>query len=170
MTNATAIPVAVGAVATLFNASCVAATYPDILNMLPRVSLSFNLTSDEQLPLTAQRLAPSNLIVSGKHFFTTTTTPFFNLDTTSMKLGEAPCAKNSSIPAPADAQVGQLGEPAVAWLRLLTKDGATGNLQEVYRLNTAGGSPPATCKGLPATFERQYAAEYVCPITIISFM
>jgi len=156
-TNSSAAPVAIGAVATLYNASCVASTYPTLLNLLPSVALTFNLTSTDQ-----ESLSPSNLVISGHHFFTTTTTPFFNLDTDEMELGEAPCAKNASTPAPAGANVGQggIGNGAVAWLKLNTKDGATGNLQEVYRVNTAGGSPPTTCAGMPATFEVQYAAEY----------
>ncbi len=51
-------------------------------------------------------------------------------------------------------------------VRLTGRDGAsgaTGNLQEVYRINTAGGNPPATCEGMKSTFEVQYAAEYVFP-------
>ena len=80
-----------------------------------------------------------------------------------MNLGFAPCAKNNTVPAPAGAPVGQgdQGHGAVAWLKLITRSGATGNLEEVYRVNTAGGSPPATCAGMPAAFEVQYAAEYV---------
>jgi hypothetical protein len=78
-----------------------------------------------------------------------------------MDLGFAPCAKNNSEPAPASAVMGQDNEGfgAVAWLKLLTRDGATGNLKEVYRVNTAGGKPPTTCAGMPATFEVEYAAE-----------
>lgn len=127
--------------------------YPDFLAMLPKITLNFNLSGNT--------LAPANLAISGHHYFTTTTTPFFNMDTDSMQLGEAPCAKNSSVPAPASATKGLNGELAVPWLRLLTKDGATGNLQEVYRLNTAGGSAPASCTGQAAAFEVQYSAEYV---------
>jgi len=79
-----------------------------------------------------------------------------------MNLGIAPCAKNNTVPAPAGSPVGQNNEGygAVAWLKLLTRDGATGNIEEVYRVNTAGGSPPPTCSGMPAAFEIQYAAEY----------
>lgn len=79
-----------------------------------------------------------------------------------MSLGEAPCAKNNSVAAPSGATLGQanLGYGSVAWLKLITQTGATGNLQEVYRVNTAGGSPPATCAGIASTsFEVQYAAE-----------
>lgn len=80
-----------------------------------------------------------------------------------MSLGFAPCSKNASVDAPAGALVGQenKGFGAVPWLRLLTEEGATGGLKEVYRINTAGGNPPATCAGMPAAFEIQYAAEYV---------
>lgn len=156
-TNATAPPAAIGAIATLYNASCVASSYPDLLALLPSVALQFNLTSESQ-----QTLTPSNLAISGHHLFTNNTTPFFNLDTVpTMQLGVAPCAKNNSVPAPTNAPVGQYntGFGAVSWLKLTTRSGATGNLEEVYRVNTAGGNPPATCAGMPATFEVQYASE-----------
>ncbi|KAL1879084.1 hypothetical protein VTK73DRAFT_7410 [Phialemonium thermophilum] len=166
--NATAVPVANGALATLFNASCVAAAYPDMLNMLPRVALLFNLTAppvpSESAPVLSPasvRMAPSNLTVSGVHFFTNATTPYFNLDTDGgLSLGQIPCAKNNTADAPADAPRGQEGETAVPWLKLIAKDGATGDLQEVYRVETAGGSAPATCEGMPASFEVQYSAQY----------
>ena len=154
--NETAVPVANGAMATLFNASCVAAAYPDLLNSIPRVALQFNLTKGESATTV---LAPSNLSVSGHHFFEAATTPFFNLTSTAMALGEMPCSMNATTPAPADAARGQQGEAAVAWLKLLARDGATGDLQEVYRLETAGGSAPKSCQGLPETFEVQYSAQ-----------
>jgi hypothetical protein len=154
--NATAAPVSLGAVATLYNASCIASAYPDLLGQLPNVALQFNLTSADQATLS-----PSNLAISGHHYFSNSTTPTFNLDTADMQLGFAPCTKNNSVSAPAGASVGQgdVGFGAVAWLKLITRVGATGNLQEIYRVNTAGGNPPATCAGMPATFEVEYAAE-----------
>lgn len=175
-TNATAAPVAVGAVATLFNASCIAATSASLLDMLPALSLAFNL-SDSSLDSYSDRLYPSNLLVSGHHYFTNTTTPYFNLDSPSLALGHAPCAKNNTEKAPAAesatattattatttvSNVGQDGEAAVPWLKLLAYDTAatTGNLREVYRMQTAGGSAPATCDGQAAVFEVQYAAQY----------
>jgi len=156
-TNSTTAPVSIGAVATLYNATCIASTYPDLLAMLPGVALQFNLTSADQASLS-----PSNLAISGHHFFSNTTTPSFNLDTTAMSLGIAPCSKNNSVNAPTTAVVGQndVGYGAVAWLKLLTRVGATGNLEEIYRINTAGGNPPKDCTGMPPTFEIQYAAEY----------
>ncbi|KAB5575915.1 hypothetical protein GE09DRAFT_1215654 [Coniochaeta sp. 2T2.1] len=151
--NATAVPVGNGALATLYNASCIASAYPDLLNTLPKVAIQFNLTDVPKMP-------PSNLVVSGIHYFTTATTPFFNLDIGAEKLGQANTAKNASVPAPADAPKGQGGEAAVAWLKLNTKPGATGDLTEVYRLETAGGSAPATCVGMPAEFNVEYSAQY----------
>jgi hypothetical protein len=155
-TNATAPPVSIGAIATLFNASCVASTYPDLLTVLPNVALQFNLTSNDQ-----PTLSPSYLAISGHHFFSNATTPAFDLNTPASSLGFAPCMKNNTVPAPSGAPAGQGGQGhgSVAWLKLVTRDGATGNLEEVYRVNTAGGNPPATCAGMPAIFEVQYASE-----------
>ncbi|KFY29964.1 hypothetical protein V494_08358 [Pseudogymnoascus sp. VKM F-4513 (FW-928)] len=155
-TNATAVPKAIGAVATLYNASCIAATMPMVLNTLPGFALQFNLGPN---PAAAN---PANLDVSGLHYFTDLGVPFFNLDTTKQQIGTIPCSKAGSAPAPATAIKGQhnKGDGAVAWLKLTAVDGATGDLESVYRLNTAGGNPPATCQGMPATFEVEYAAEY----------
>ncbi|KAK0635684.1 hypothetical protein B0T17DRAFT_52753 [Bombardia bombarda] len=151
--NATAVPAAVGAVATLFNASCLTTVYPDLAQKLAAASVQFNLTQ-------AFGLAPGNLVASGNHFFSNNTTPVFDLDSTPFwKLGQIPCNKTHATPAPADAVKGQQGELAVPWLKLAARTGATGGLQEVYRVNTVGGSAPATCKGLSATFQVQYAAE-----------
>jgi hypothetical protein len=158
--NATAAPVQIGAMATLFNASCVASTYPDLAIMLTKLALQFNLTDDEAT------LGPSNLAISGKHFFTNTTTPFFDLDRPNLELGEAPCAKINSTAAPTDAPKSPNGATAVPWLKLQTRNGATGGLQEVFRVETAGGSAPAVCGGMPASFEVQYSAQYVpTPLT-----
>ena len=99
--------------------------------------------------------------MSGQHFFLVNKIPFFSLDTATAQLGQASCTLNASVAAPADAPSGQGGEGfgAVPWLQLLTNPGATGNLKEIYRLNTAGGKPPANCSNMAATFEVQYAAE-----------
>ncbi|KAK1774883.1 hypothetical protein QBC45DRAFT_384545 [Copromyces sp. CBS 386.78] len=166
-TNATAVPVANGAVASLFNASCIVSAYPDIGAMLSGVSMNFNLSNLASIASSLspsflkQTLAPtSGMAVSGAHYFTNASTPFFNMDASQWKIGEAPCAKNNSTPAPEAAAKGQGGEKAVPWLKLVTRPGATGGLQEIYRVETAGGSAPETCKGMPAAFEVQYAAQY----------
>ncbi|KHO00928.1 uncharacterized protein MAM_01706 [Metarhizium album ARSEF 1941] len=148
--NAHASPKAAGAVATLFNASCIAALYPDLLSRIPPMAVHFQL--DE-----AEKLGPTAMAKSGVHYFDGST-PFFNLDTPALAIGRVPCAKNSSAKAPSTAAVGQKGEKAVTWLRLTAMDGTTGDIKDVYRVDTAGGSPPATCKDMPATFEVQYSA------------
>ena len=81
-TNATAIPKAIGAVATLYNASCIAATSPMVLNTLPGFALQFNLGPN---PAAAN---PANLDVSGLHYFTELGVPFFNLDTAKQQIGK----------------------------------------------------------------------------------
>ncbi|KAK4152928.1 hypothetical protein C8A00DRAFT_15803 [Chaetomidium leptoderma] len=149
-------PKAVGALATLFNASCVVATSPELASTLGRAALHFPVAQSEP----SQRLAPSNLGVSGVHYFRDATTAFFNLDVApAWQIGEIPCAKNASTPAPADAPRGLQREAAVAWLKLNARPGATGGLQEVYRVETVGGSPPATCAGMKDSFEVQYATQ-----------
>lgn len=133
--------------------------------MLPRVALAFNLTTsptyaDNLVPAsTNQRLAPGNYMISGHHYFLDASTPFFNLDTDNWELGEVPASKNATVSAPADAGKGQDGSKAVAWLKLQAKEGATGQIQEVYRVETAGGSQPSDCVGMAAEFEVQYSAQ-----------
>lgn len=154
-TNSTAAPVQIGAKATLFNASCVIATYPDLANMLTNMALEFSLTDDEV------KLGPTNLAISGNHFFTDVTTPFFNMDRPNLEIGEAACTKLNATAAPSDSVTGPNGEAAVPWLKLATREGATGDLQEIYRVRTASGSAPKTCAGMDAEFQIQYSAQYV---------
>ena len=134
------IPAANGALATLFNASCVAASYPTVLDGLP--NRAFKVSLDE---------IPSDYTQSGHHFFVDRTTPRFDM----LALGFVETKKVASSPAPKNKS----GD--VAWLKLEhTVADAIGGIGEVYRLNTMGGSPPATCSGMPKAFEVQYAAEY----------
>ncbi|KAK3297057.1 uncharacterized protein B0H64DRAFT_116756 [Chaetomium fimeti] len=151
-----AAPKAAGALATLFNASCLVATSPELANALTRAALHFEVAQSD----ASEQLAPSNIGLSGVHFFTDATTALFKLDVApALQIGELPCGKNASVAAPVDAPTGLKGEGAVAWLKLDAKPGATGGLQEVFRVETVGGSPPATCNGLPSTFEVQYSTQ-----------
>lgn len=147
--NADAEPVAAGALAHLFNASCVAALYPDLLDRIPAMALRFNISDAEQL-------GASPLKPTGIHYFTESKTPYFNIGDGQ---GEAWCAKDSESAAPSTAAVGQKDEKAVAWLKLDANKNSTGSIKEVYRVTTAGGSPPATCEGMPEKFEVEYASE-----------
>lgn len=148
--DASAAPEAAGAYAHLFDASCIASLYPDLLTRLPAMALRFNLSDPAQL-------GASPLTETGMHFFTDATTPYFDLGDDEERGGEAWTAKDADTPAPSTAATGQQGESAVAWLKLTTKGDTGANMKEVYRVNTAGGSPPATCKGMEETFEIEYA-------------
>lgn len=113
--------------------------------------------------INLSNIDPSNIGLSGYHYFPNTTTPTFDLDTIPPKqYGFAVAKKVSSSPAPADAPKGPggVGNGSVPWLYLQCVDGTTNGLTVVYRLNTAGGSPPTTCESMPAEFAVQYAAEY----------
>ncbi|KAI9808137.1 MAG: hypothetical protein M1825_004594 [Sarcosagium campestre] len=150
----TTIPVATGAVATLYNGTCRAANYPEILAVTPGVELQFKPTDGESI-------SPARLELSGHHYFTAAGVPAFDLNTPK-PYGLLFGSKNASTPAPADALKGKgnQGFGAVPWLKLTHKEGSVG-FQEVYRVNTAGGNPPPNCKGVkPGAFEVDYAAEY----------
>ncbi|RKF59494.1 putative malate dehydrogenase [Erysiphe neolycopersici] len=146
-------PAPVGALATLFDASCIASKNPAKLAQLPKEALQAELPADESKTLTSSKIA-----VSGHHFFPSPQTPLFELVTAAANLGSVSPKKVDSKPAPPDAVVGKnnKGNGAVPWLKLT----ASGDIKEVYRVNTAGGNPPKTCQGMPKDFEVQYAAEY----------
>ena len=158
--SAQATPVPIGAIASLYNASCIAANYPDIFSILPALALSFPVP-----PQPSGVLAPSNIDLSGHHYFATTTTPVFNLNVSpdpADKIGNVVGRKAASSTAPADAVKGPdgVGNGAVAWLYVSATNATQGDVKAVYRLNTAGGSPPETCENSAAEFSVQYAAEY----------
>ena len=150
-TQPASAPKAAGAVATLFNATCLAAMWPDMLEKVPGMAVHFSLSD-------AERLGPVDMLVSGHHYFLDAKTPYFDLNTAHGTVGQAPCAKDNSTSAPTTAATGQAGEPAVSWLKLITLDGATDGIKEVFRTTTAGGSPPTTCDGMADHFEIQYSA------------
>ena len=158
LANATATPVPVGAVATLFNVSCIAADMPALLEKLPAIAL------DLPIPTSNNMLSPINQDMSGHHYFLDSTTPFFNLDTSLHQYGMGAVAKANASDAPSTAYVGTYGkgDGAVQWLTLVANSSnpATGAWKQIYRLNTAGGVPPKMCTGLPPAFEVPYAAEY----------
>ncbi|OAL39058.1 hypothetical protein AYO20_01809 [Fonsecaea nubica] len=156
--NATATPAAVGAVARFYNASCVAADYPDLLALIPNLALQYPLPSDPSAPL-----APSDLQLSSHHFFSNTTTPVFAFDVPeSPELGTVFAQKEHSSDAPANAVPGVsgTGNGAVPWLYLTSRSTTEGDIKAVYRLDTAGGQPPATCADMPAAFSVEYSATY----------
>lgn len=86
---------------------------------------------------------------TGIHFFDNPTTPEFDLE----QLGNNVCAKSASIVSP--------DTPAtdVNWLRLSVTSSSTGDVSQVYRLETKGGQPPASC-GEAGVVQVPYGATY----------
>jgi hypothetical protein len=123
--------------------------------MLPGMVLQYDLPKDDK------KFKPAGLEFSGDHYFSDGTSAAFNLNTKEQSLGLCISGKKAASPAPKDAPKGQNGQGfgAVPWLYLEEKSGNTG-AKTVYRLNTAGGSPPPTCEGIGKTFEIEYATEY----------
>lgn len=149
--DSTAAPVANGAIAILYEASCIALEDPDLLASLPGQALAISLPDDpeEDLVCGAQPLERS-----GHHFFNSAKTPTFDFtEAADEALGLGLVTVGSRSPAPDPAT-------AVPWLQLNRVDGSVGPIQSIYRLNTAGGVAPATCAGQPASISVEYAAQY----------
>lgn len=155
-------PVANGAHAQLYDASCFASLIPGILNWLPYLFLH-----------KPQVIQVDRLPKVGVHYFYDTTTPVFDVNeiTTTAKKGRFVGKRSENITAPSDANTGLAPDAfgAVDWLKLVSTDTvktasgevfASNGYKTVYRVETAGGKPPATCQGRAAHFEIPYAAQY----------
>ncbi|KAF2204916.1 hypothetical protein GQ43DRAFT_103021 [Delitschia confertaspora ATCC 74209] len=141
-------PVAVGAIAQLFNATCSYPRAPTVVDTLPHLALSYPVPSG----------AVAQEMLSGHHEFNAAGTPYFSLKTEAHDYGDVNVKKNASSSAPAGSDKGRNGMGSVTWLKLVAS--SEGSYKEVYRLNTAGGQAPATCDGMPGQFSVEYAAEY----------
>lgn len=139
-------PVAAGAVATLFNTTCIAGMAPALLKAIPQIALRFPIPTSEGAQATDR-------LTAGHHWFSNLTTPFFKLDTEAHTWGSVWVKKGAAGDAPNKAK-------DIPWLKLLAVDKAGCSISEVYRLNTAGGLAPTNCEGQKPNFEVQYAAEY----------
>lgn len=145
-----AVPVQQGAKATLFDATTLAKTNENLLHTIPAIVVYWPLPSDS----TAQLY---NLPVLGHHYFDSASTPTFDL-TAVNKIGFM--QKTVGVAAPAGANVGPDKTSAVSWLDLNNKPGyVSKSITQVYRVETAGGNPYATCNSTDL-MEIEYAAEY----------
>ena len=152
--TSSSVPVAIGAMADLFDASVLLPFLPpkdgeEILDLLPGYLVSF--------PYEA--LANSTLPSLGQHFFQGPTSPVFNLEPG--HVGMLNGAKAADIIAPPLSSPGPdgVGNGAVDWLMLTALPGSQ-NLQMAYRVHTAGGKAPKTCEGQNTNVEVEYAAQY----------
>ncbi|KAH7071650.1 hypothetical protein FB567DRAFT_598040 [Paraphoma chrysanthemicola] len=142
-------PVANGAIASLFNATCDSARLNDkVMADVTTLALNYAIPTG---PEAAQRL-------SGHHEFTEKKVPFFKLQTANNDYGSVHAMPDivKSV-APTDASKGSNGLGSVPWLKLNAVDG---DYKEVYRVHTAGGVAPKTCEGLAGAFTVEYSAQY----------
>jgi hypothetical protein len=148
-----AVPVQVGALATLHDFTSLAYTSESTLNTIPSTVVYTPISSANGTTLTVGAIGTYPII--GHHYFGSDGTPTFDLSSIGDILF---CKKIASVNAPANADVGPDGTGAVPWL-MLTDNGSSVGLSQVYRVVTAGGKAPATC---PDTnlISVQYAAEY----------
>lgn len=175
--TSSAVPVSVGAAATLFDASCIASKSLTLLHEMPAIA---GETPTGSLALLAELLSHttnSSDLILGEHYFNAAGYPVLDLRLSGSQ-DWVVATKNASVDAP---QTSTSTCQNVAWLELDRKPGrCSGNgievryilrqddeanciltaIQKVYRVNTYQGSAPSTCAGLNETVEVQYAAEY----------
>ncbi|KAH6674196.1 hypothetical protein B0J14DRAFT_562329 [Halenospora varia] len=144
---------ALGAVATLFDATDIAYANEAMLHTLPPMIVNLPTESAGSIQTAAKLI---NLDILGHHFFTADGTATFEL-TEDAKILYA--AKVMGVKAPADASKGPAGTGAVDWLQLKAKATYPSvGLGEVYRVETAGGvATPCQAAGVISV---PYAAEY----------
>ncbi|CAF9930715.1 MAG: hypothetical protein GOMPHAMPRED_005714 [Gomphillus americanus] len=149
--NSTDKPVAIGAIATLFNLDSLLSYFAPaegqaFLNQIPAFMLS----------LPREAVDKSIIPQAGLHYFDASGTPTFNLSESNN--GFLVGNKTGDIRAPSNSVRGAYG--AVDWLSLEAKPGSQ-NLSRVYRTMTAAGSPPTSCEGQQASvISIEYAALY----------
>lgn len=133
-----AVPVAIGAVADLYDASLLLS--PAKSSLIPSfAAVAYSTHTWFGLPTL------------GHHWFSASGVPTFDLESR----GFLSAKKVASVPAPSGSI-----SPSVDWLFLQDDGrGVSKNLQAVYRVETAGGSAPATCSSA-GVIKVPYAAEY----------
>lgn len=146
-------PIQVGAKATLYDASQFFQTLSGLVPTIPGFVLGlYTMTGAD--PSTSLTLG-----AMGNHFFNSAGQPTFDLTKINALLT---AKKTGDVVAPASACPGPNGVGAIDWLQLSDVGGGAsfGGLANVYRVETAGGKPPATCAGQTGTINVPYAAEY----------
>lgn len=173
--NGASIPTAVGALARLFDATTFLSKHQSGVDNLPVDYLkayeeiydsekcaSFTKKNGETVFPCQDNVNRylDHLPKLGEHYFTAAGVPSFDLENAHPPLFLS-AKKVGQAAAPASAYTGAESEGAVAWLYLADNgSGVSNGLKAVYRIETAGGSPPATCDGQTESIYVPYAAEY----------
>jgi len=154
-TSVGAVPVQLGAIAILYDATSLATSNVAAFNALPGQAVNVPEGKGGCFDLPP---ANKNLPRLGNHLFAADGTPEFELTAVEKSLFGF---KNATFTAPAGSPAGPAGTGAVAWLQLTAKAGYPNKgLSVVYRVETAGGNPPATCPST-AVISVQYSAQYI---------
>ena len=149
--SSTEAPTQVGAIATLYNATCEAVRAPVVFNNATVLALNYAVpTADNQVAAS---------LMSGHHFFTASGSPYFYMDTANANYGWIQAAKNGTSTAPDGSSKGTNELGSVPWLKLTSSVPGT-SFKEVYRVETAGGVAPKTCDGMAGSFNIDYSAQY----------
>lgn len=159
--DASAIPAGNGAIATLYDIGTSLNKDPLAQWKIPTISgLSLALSPyPKQLDGYLKILGYQKVL--GEHFFNAAKTPTFSFTkVTPLPYPEAQVKRNATADAPAYACPGLKNEGAVPWLYLDDAGGSHGGVNSVYRLETAGGSAPKNCAGMPSSFSVGYVAQY----------
>ncbi|KAL1597533.1 hypothetical protein SLS59_007230 [Nothophoma quercina] len=156
-----AAPGTTGATANLYDIGTHLNSDPFAKWTIPSITpLALSLSSQPtRFTQNLQSLGFEHLV--GHHFFSGAS-PVFALD----QLSTSPypltvLAKLNETDAPGSSCPGTNAEGAIKWL-LLKDNGkglSQGGIDTVYRVETAGGNKPATCKGQKAAFEVKYSAQ-----------
>lgn len=147
--SADVVPVAYGAKATLFNATC------DSVRLNDKVMSDVtNLALNYAIPVSAEATQRT----SGHHYFTDKKVPMFDLRTPESNYGYVQATPDTvKSAAPKDAALGTNSMGSVPWLKL---NAVEGDYKDVYRVHTAGGNPPKNCSGIEGSFTVEYSAQY----------
>lgn len=144
-------PAPAGAVAALYDASARLAGAK--ASAIPTLAAQALASAKPAAAGGAPALAPAlGMPQLGRHYFAASGAPTFDLARARPAPALLSARKVAAVPAPG----------AVAWLELVDDGGGAGygGLRAVYRVETAGGLPPASCDGLGASVAVPYAAEY----------
>ncbi|TVY73310.1 hypothetical protein LSUE1_G006973 [Lachnellula suecica] len=144
---------ATGAIATLYDVTSLAYANINMVNAMPPNVVTMPVPAPGSTLMTTAGPVPA----LGNHYFDAASTPTFNLSSAGKILYGK---KSGDVLAPAGANAGPAGTGAVDWLQLVAKPApyVSNGVSLVYRVETAGGMPPACTKA--ETLIVQYAAEY----------
>lgn len=159
--DASAAPGSNGALATLYDIGKPLSRDPLAAWKIPVISgLALSFMDKESVLEGFLKISGYQKII-GEHFFNHAKTPTFAFSKVTISpYPQAFVKKDAAVDAPKTSCPGSKGEAAVPWLYLTDAGGSIGGVNTVYRVETAGGSPPKTCYGQPQSFEVPYVAQY----------